>query len=379
MTSRELEGEPDDLALRVQGEPARSIGVMGALGRASLKLASVFYGAGAWAHRSFMRRTAAGRGQLACAVVSVGGLTVGGAGKTPVAARLAMLLHARGWRVVLASRGYKGRSRKWVTVVSDGSHIHSSVEHAGDESFVLVAHAPGVPVLVGRDRRVVGHHAVSAFDAEILVLDDGFQHHRLARDLDIVCVDGIAGFGNQRLLPAGPLRESRRVLRYADWLCVVDGAAGQSPKSDESFPGDEVARTFSGGEGEIICATRRPIGLVSLDRSRTRSVESLRDRRVGLLCGVARPTSVQRTLESLGAHVAAERRFPDHHEFTPSDCADLDHSSLLWVTTEKDALKILPKWLDDETLWVLQIEVGFEEEQEMIDRLEERLRQAGRL
>ncbi len=353
--------------------------MMRALVRRLLVLASVFYGLGALVHRAFMRSNAAGRGRLACGVVSVGGLTVGGAGKTPVAARIASGLQRRGWRVVLASRGYKGRSRKPVTVVSDGSYIHSRVVDAGEESFVLAAHAPGVPVLVGRDRRVVGHHAVSAFDAEILVLDDGFQHHRVARDLDIVCIDGVSGFGNQRLLPAGPLRENPRVLRYADWFCVVDGALGRRGEGQGGLPGEEVATAFATDQQETFHAIRRPTRLVSLDREREFALEDLRDRRVGLLSGVAEPASVRRTIESLGAQVVTERRFSDHHDYVRADCADLDHNSLLWLTTEKDALKILPEWLGDESLWVLQIEVEFENEEEMLDNLEERLRRAGRL
>jgi tetraacyldisaccharide 4'-kinase len=353
--------------------------MMSTFGHRMLRLASGFYAFGALAHRNFMRRSASDRGRLACAVVSVGGLTVGGAGKTPVAARLAFLLHARGWRVVLASRGYKGRSRKSVTVVSDGSHIHSSIANSGEESFVLAAHAPGVPVLVGRDRRVVGHHAVSAYDAEIVILDDGFQHHRLARDLDIVCIDGVSAFGNQRLLPAGPLRESLRTLRFADWLCIVDGDFDRSTDRTEASSGEKAAVAFARDGHEVVRAARRPIRLVSLDRGQSMPLESLRDRRVGLLSGVGRPGSVRRTIESLGAEVATERRFPDHHEYRREDCVDLDHSSLLWLTTEKDALKILPDWLAGETLWVLQIEVEFEDEEKMLDRLEERLRQAGRL
>jgi len=145
------------------------------IARAALRIAAFFYGLGARFHRAFMRWRAPGRGRLSCAVVSVGGLSVGGAGKTPLAARIASDLHQRGWRVVLASRGYKGRAKEAVTVVSDGAYIHSKVALSGDEAFVLTAHAPGVPVLVGRDRRIVGHHAVSAFDAQILVLDDAFS------------------------------------------------------------------------------------------------------------------------------------------------------------------------------------------------------------
>lgn len=326
-----------------------------------------------------MRRTSAGRGRLACAVVSVGGLTVGGAGKTPFAARLALGLHRRGWRVVLASRGYKGRGRLPVSVVSDGWYIHSSVAHSGDESFVLAAHSPGVPVLVGRDRRVVGHHAVSTFDAQIVILDDGFQHHRLARDLDIVCIDGPGGFGNRRLLPAGPLRESISTLRHADWLCVIDGRSGGPASTGEAPREAEIISSFESSGCDVVWASRSPVELVSLDQSGKLSLDSLRGRRIGLLSGVARPASVRRTLETLGARVVAERRFLDHHEYTAKDCSDLDHSALMWITTEKDAFKILPEWLGDDTLWVLRIEIEIDEEDAVLDRLEAWLQAAGRL
>ena len=355
---------------------------------AGIRSASGLYGLGALIHRTVMRRTAPDRGRLACAVVSVGGLTVGGAGKTPVAARLALLLHQRGWRVAIASRGYKGRSSQLVTVVSDGKHIRSTVAVAGDESFVLSAHAPGVPVLVGRDRRIVGHHAVSAFDTEILILDDGFQHHRLSRDLDIVCVDGVSGFGNQHVLPAGPLREGRRALAFADWLCVVDGDFDASVDSVAGSPGNEAIHANVREGQEIIRAKRHPTELIALNRSEVLPLEVLRGRHVGLVCGVARPASVRRTLESLGAIVVSERRFPDHHQYRRADLADLGdapagaelaETSLLWLTTEKDALKILPKWAPSDGLFVLRIEALFDEEQALIDRVEARLRAAGRL
>jgi len=331
----------------------------------------LLYGLGARLHRAWMKRSLPERGRLACGVVSIGALTVGGAGKTPVAARVAQGLAARGWRVVLASRGYRGRSRDPVRVVSDGRFIRSNVEESGDESLVLAAHAPGVPVLVGADRRVVGHRAVAAFDAQILVLDDGFQHHRLARDLDIVCVDGVSGFGNGRVLPAGPLREPRAALAAADWLCVVDGGQPDSR-------GAEIA-SQEGQSLEVIHASRRPTDLLRLDHSERRSAESLEGARVGLLAGIARPTSLRKTLEGLGASVVAERTFPDHHVYGLEDCAGLDDSVDLWVTTEKDALKILPDWVTDVPFFVLRIEAEIEEEAEVLDRIERRLRERGRL
>jgi tetraacyldisaccharide 4'-kinase len=325
-------------------------------------VASFFYAMGARVHRRQARWMRGRRGRPACAVLSVGALTVGGAGKTPVAAAVALALARRGRRVVLASRGYRGRSQDRVTVVSDGHHLHSGVYDSGDESLILAAHAPGVPVLVGRDRRVVGHHAVSNFDAEILVLDDGFQHHRLERDLDVVCIDGVAGLGNRHVLPWGPLREPLSALRYADWLCVVDG----SEQDREAA----LVEGFAASRGRVLRARRRPGDLVSLDRVHREPATSLVGRSVGLLAGIARPASVRRTLEALGATVVAEKLFPDHHAYRRSDVACLDPEVPEWITTEKDAIKILPEWMGATKISVLGIEIEFDDEISAFDEIE---------
>ncbi len=332
------------------------------LGRLGLAVAALGYGTAARIHRRAARWLLPARGRPSCRVLSVGGLTVGGAGKTPVAAALASALQRRGRRVVLASRGYRARSREPVTLVSDGVRVHAGVERAGDEALVLVAHAPGVPVLVGRDRRSVGHRAVSRFDAELLVLDDGFQHHRLARDLDLVCIDGVSGVGNGRVLPAGPLREPISALRHADWLCVVDG--------DGAAGGCELVTRFSASGRPVIRASRRPSHLFSLESRKSRPLATLSGARVGLVSGVARPASFRRTIEALGAEVVAERRFPDHHAYRRSDLETLDRGVAEWVTTEKDAYKILPAWLGGRSLSVLSIEIALEDPTAVIDALD---------
>jgi len=344
--------------------------------RWAIRLASVLYGFGARLDRVWRTSRRGTRGRPACAVVSVGGITVGGAGKTPVAARLAWALSQRGHRVAVASRGYRGRAREAVTVVSDATRVHSSVEQAGDESLVLTAHAPGVPVLVGRDRRVVGHHAVAAFGTEILVLDDGFQHHGLERDVDVVCLDGVEGLGNGLVLPAGPLREPPSALQHTDLLCLIDAPA------DPPFLA-ELMR-WVGKEMTVWRAHRRPVGLIPLQGGPSRSPEVLAGRRVGLLAGIARPGSLRRTLEALGAEVVREYALPDHHRYRACDLAGLSESGDAgldgWVTTEKDALKILPKWLPPGVnLEVLRVELEFEEEAGLVDAIEDRLRGASRL
>lgn len=345
----------------------------GGLVRLVLVPASWLYGLAARLHRGFGRSRSRARPRPACAIVSVGALTVGGAGKTPLAARLAAGLRARGWRVVLASRGYKGSARDPVTVVSDGAYVRAQAAETGDESLVLAAHAPGVPVLIGRDRGVVGTEAATRFGAEILVLDDGFQHHRLARDLDIVSLDGRAGLGNGRVLPAGPLREPSSSLRHADWVCIVDDSGAPPPGAARGLA--KHVRS----EGFVFRARRRPSALFSLDGRTRRPLSSLAGRRVGLLCGIARPASFRRSVESLGAQVVCERIFPDHHAFMPRDLQGLDPAAELWLTTEKDAIKILPSWAPTVAIEVLQIELEIEDEEAVLSALEQALQDAGRL
>src|SRR5262249_46736741 len=161
--------------------------------------------------------------RLRCGVVCVGGLLVGGAGKTPVAAWLAAGLAQRGRRVAIASRGHGGRRGADPVVVSDGRRIVAAGAAAGDEAQLLAAHAPGVPVLVARERTRARLRALSLFGGETLVPDDGSHPHRLRRNLDVVLFDAGIGFGNGWVLPRGPLREPASAVRWAHAVGVLDG------------------------------------------------------------------------------------------------------------------------------------------------------------
>jgi len=266
---------------------------------------------------------------------------------------------------VLASRGYGRKGREPIVTVSDGRFIHANVEQAGDEPFVLAAHAPGVPVLVGRDRALVGLRALSAYGAEILVLDDGFQHHRLARDLDVVVCDGAQGFGNRWLLPRGPLREPLSALRFATAVGVVDGPL---PEADEAA----IARFAP--RARRFRARRRALGVRPLAGGPLEPPERLAGARVGLLAALAQPASLRRTLAGLGASVIAERCFRDHHRYRRGDLKDLAREAELWITTEKDAVKLAPSWLAGARVAVLAIELEVEEAPAWLDWLEARLR-----
>jgi tetraacyldisaccharide 4'-kinase len=325
------------------------------------------YGAGARLGRALHRRHLLGEIRLPCRVVCVGSIVSGGAGKTPAAAWLASGLLRRGQRVAIASRGHGGRRAERVVVVSDGRRIHASGATAGDEALVLAAHAPGVPVLVARDRALAGLRALALFGVEILVLDDGFQHHRLRRDLDLLMLDAGMGLGNGWVLPRGPLREPVDAMRYAHAVGIVDG---ELPPEAE-----EIVARFCPGAFRFR-ARRRPIALRPLAGGAPTSLAALRGAKVGILAGIAQPASLRRSLEQLGARVVAERCFRDHHRYRRSDLAGLSRGAGLWITTEKDAGKIHPAWTAGADLRVLAIELEVAEEREILDWIEKGLRQA---
>jgi tetraacyldisaccharide 4'-kinase len=327
------------------------------------------WGLGAWLDRHARGARVRAPVRLRCRVVSVGSLVVGGSGKTPAAAWIAARLGARGHRVALASRGtgrrIQGRPDD-VLVASDGHQRRAGAAEVGDEPVLLAAHAPGVPVLVGRDRARVGRRAMSLFGVEVLVLDDGFQHHRLARDVDVLVFDQ-AGLGNGALLPRGPLRERVSEAARADAVLVVDGPM---PEADA----ERLARHAS--RAAWFAARRRPIALRRLDGGAAEEPRRLAGRRVGLLAGVGRPASLRHTLEGLGATVCAERILPDHHGYRASDLRGLAARAPLWVTTEKDAVKILPSWCEGLDLRVLVIELEPDDPERLLAWIEARLASA---
>lgn len=328
---------------------------------------SWLYGVGARLHRAWYRR-ATRRVTLPIPVISVGNLVVGGSGKTPTAAWLARSLRDRGYRVAVASRGYAGRRGRGegVVVVSDGRHVRSRAEIAGDEPMLLAGLLPGVPVLVGADRVAVGRRACSAFGAEILVLDDGFHHHPLARDIDVVTIDAQFGFGNAKVLPRGPLREPLCALRHADALVVIDGPL--RPADLETIRAlHPHVRRFS--------ASKRPRSLRPLRGGPGDRPDVLDGRDVGMIAALAQPDSLRRTLERLGARVVAARTFRDHHRYRERDFRGLAADAPIWVTTEKDAVKMPPEWAAGVDVRVLSIDLEMSASESPIDEWIEALRE----
>ena len=293
----------------------------------------------AWRHW----RTRAQR--LPVPVIVVGNITVGGAGKTPLTLWLAQQLRARGRRPAIVSRGYGGRSASPRPVDADATAVD-----VGDEP-VLLARRSGVPVWVGRDRAAAGAALLAAHsEVDLLLCDDGLQHYRLGRDLEIAVFDG-RGAGNGWRLPLGPLREPLSRLAAVDAVVCNGPPDPRLPAAIPQFP-----------------MTLQPAAFYRLDRpGLSCQASDLAGRQLYALAGIGDPGRFFRTLEGLGLHCETHP-FPDHHAYTAADLAFAANGVLLM--TEKDAVKCAGLTLGE--TWVLPVEA--ELSPALIDLILEKLR-----
>ena len=282
------------------------------------------------------------RKKLSVPVVVVGNITVGGAGKTPLVIALADALRERGWKPGVVSRGFAGSARGVVRVDEN-----SDASHVGDEAKLIFA-ATRAPVAVSRDRVRAGQSLIDAGVVDIIIADDGLQHYRLQRDIDICVIDGERRFGNGRLLPAGPLRESERHLPRFD-LRVCKG-------------GDAHA-------GEVPMRLRGDVVVALDDRSKSQPLSTFAGRTVHAVAGIGNPDRFFAQLRAAGVNVIGHP-FPDHHPFTAADIAFGDAHPVLM--TEKDAVKC--RAFARSGFWSLPVRA--ELPQSFFDGVEARLRRA---
>lgn len=294
--------------------------------------------------------------QLGCLVISIGNLTVGGTGKTPVVEKFARALQRGGRKVAILSRGYKSidkrRKKSWLErlidqntpdpprIVSDGKNVLLDSATAGDEPYMLASNLRGVAVVVDKDRVKAGRHAIKELDVDTLLLDDGLQYLHLKHRLDIVLVDRQAPFGNEHLLPRGTLREPPRNIRRASYILITK-CNGES--NDALI---QRIRRFN-RTAEIIECAHRPLYLQHVYRDERLPLDYLQDLYIASLCGIAAPESFESGLRSLGAKIELSRHFADHHRYSEKElrtflqrCVKRDVHAI--ITTEKDAVR-LPK------------------------------------
>jgi tetraacyldisaccharide 4'-kinase len=301
---------------------------------------------------------------LPCPVISVGNITVGGTGKTPLVMALARGLMDRGISVAILSRGYKG-TKTSEPVLSDGNSIFLSPEESGDEPFLMAQVCQGVPVLVGKDRFTNGRVALQQFGIKGLLLDDGYQHLPLHRDIDILLIDSHMGFGDHHLLPRGILREPLSHLRRAHLflLTKVDDPETSRPlekKIHEIHPG-----------AQVFYSHYRPMSLVD-PKGKQEELRSLKGKKILALSGIANPDSFSSLLRKCEMEIVSEAIFPDHHSYAPKDLCSIKEKSkgVDWiVTTEKDMLKLRTLGIEDLPIRSLRIEMKIWEEEAFFKRI----------
>src|SRR6201984_2480258 len=261
---------------------------------------------------------------LGCLVISVGNLTVGGTGKTPIVEKFARALQAGGRRIAILSRGYKSvpRKRNWLNwlrtdsdpprIVSDGKSLLLDSLIAGDEPYMLAHNLKDVIVLVDKDRVKSGRFAIDNWKVDTLLLDDGLQYLHLKHRLDIVLIDRQAPFGNEFLLPRGTLREPPRNLRRAS-LIFLTKSTGES--------NDQLIRRIRryNRTAEIIECAHQPLHLQNVLTGEQLPLDRLRDTYVGSICGIAAPESFEEGLQKLGARLELSKRYTDHHRYTEAE------------------------------------------------------------
>ena len=298
--------------------------------------------------RYFLYRTGLlRRFPLGIQVISIGNVTAGGTGKTPVTEIFARTLAAQGRKVAILSRGYRRKEAPWwrrmftqviepPLVVSDGKHILLDAATGGDEPYMLASNLPGVAVVVDRNRVKAGRYAIKRLGCDTIILDDGFQYQRLKHSVEVVLVDSTNPFGNGNMLPRGILREPARHLKRADIIFLTKCSGDVSAARDEIRRYNKTA--------EIVECNHAPKVLKDVWSREEYPLDWLRGKTLCTLSGIASPKGFENSLRRLGSKVVWCERYADHHRYESSEVlyalnrtADMGADAL--VTTEKDAVR----------------------------------------
>lgn len=291
-----------------------------------LKFCSYFYGFGSRMKNFLYDNKILKPKKVNAYVISVGNMTTGGVGKTPVVSEIAKYLVNLGQRVAIVSRGYGGKlDNRKINMISDGISVYFDAVQAGDEPYWLAENTQGAYVFTCRNRYLAAKMAVEKFGIQVIILDDGFQHRKLHRDLDIVLMDSVKGFGNEHLLPAGPLREGPEALERIDKLVVVS-------KSVKHETAERVAKIMQKRLNipTSVCYTE-PDYVYNI-KTGQRLMEGLA---VTAMCAIGQPQQFYDFLSDY--QVVKTITFDDHHQYAPIDIVDISGSI---ITTEKDAVKL---------------------------------------
>jgi tetraacyldisaccharide 4'-kinase len=298
--------------------------------------------------------------RLSCPVICVGNLTSGGTGKTPLVMWLAETLTGKGLPVAILTRGYGGKKASG-PLLSDGKSILLSQEESGDEAYLMAQRLRETPILVGGDRFRNGQLALAKFGVRGLVLDDGFQHLSLRRDLDIVLIDASLGFGDGHLLPRGILREPLGHLRRAHLFLLTKVEDREACKPLE-------IQLHNIHPVPIFHSHFEPVAFIG-SQGEAEKLQAFQGKGMIALSGIGSPGYFSSQLTKLGINVAGEIIYPDHHVYTPKDLTLLARRAReadAIVTTEKDMVKLKNLDVSDLPLWALRIRFKIREEEEFL-------------
>lgn len=293
-------------------------------------------------------------------VVSIGNLTTGGTGKTPITAELARMLAKSGKKIAILSRGYGGSlDSKKVNLISDGKKVFYTAKEAGDEPYWMASNVKNVFVLTCKDRIKAAKWAIKEFDIDIFILDDGYQYIKLKRDLNILLIDGHKKFGNNMLLPAGPLREPISEIKRADKIIVVNKISySQKSIKDCRAYARHLIKKY---DKEVFGCGTVANGIYNINQN----IPIFESQKVYAFTGIAQPEFFFSAIESHKHKLVKKVEFDDHHDYTDEDLANIITEAKISganiiVTTEKDIVKIKPligKMKMDIPIYVLKLSI----------------------
>ena len=306
------------------------------------------------------------RRRLPCRVVSVGNLTTGGTGKTPVVIAIAQQLASKGKRVAVLSRGYRRKSRDKCLLVSDGARLLAGPDKAGDEPHLIARRCPGVVVAVGADRYRLGTWLLKQFPVDCVLLDDGFQHLGLHRDVNILLMDVSDTTGLRGLLPFGRLREPIAAAARADAVLMTRVKPGSGHVSSE-LAGVSLKRRPYQVRFSAEC-------LVHVANGTLAETNVMRNQHVIAVSGVGNPDSFRALLQDLDVRVEDNIRFPDHHAYGVEDLEHIRARAVragvsLILTTEKDACKLEALVAENDPFWAVRLRTEWTHGREDLERL----------
>ena len=273
---------------------------------------------------------------LNCKVISIGNITVGGSGKTPTVEYLSNLLQSKGHKVGIISRGYKRKSKSTL-VVTDGKKKPESWEHIGDEPFLLAHKLENIPIVVGTSRYKAGSMMIEKFQPDVILIDDGFQHLSLHRDLDIVLVNSKDKRSDHKLIPSGKLREPISNLTKADLIIIT--------KSNIHAPSNYLINKIESFNRPTIYNELQIDSLLQIKSNKIIKLDKIANKKVYLFSALGDNESFKKIMGYTDAKIVGHSKYPDHYHYTLDDLNDIEQKATkcnaeFLITTEKDLVKI---------------------------------------